>query len=161
MIEIRGAHFKDASGIAAIAFEIQVSHAQAYPSEFRPPQRKNVWLWTLRILFNSPTMFVVVAIDDQTDEVVGFVSGMYRRRASGFYKTRLEFLYVDHIAVRASHRRARVGTQLLARVREIAKELGVSRIALDTWGFNTSAHEFFRAEKFEIYRIYMWSELDH
>jgi len=42
---------------------------------------------------------------------------------------------------------------------QAARELGVSKIQLDSWNFNTKAHIFFEGLGFEKYNYRFWRDL--
>ena len=60
---------------------------------------------------------------------------------------------IDHVAVAPEARRQGHGRALLHAARDLARDLAVDEILLDTWEANTSAHAFFRAEGFSPRRM--------
>ena len=69
-------------------------------------------------------------------------------------------MYIHQIAVAPEQRRSGVGSRLVQRVEECASELRLQTLALDSWMFNTEAHEFFRKLGFTEYRLDMWKTID-
>jgi ribosomal protein S18 acetylase RimI-like enzyme len=60
---------------------------------------------------------------------------------------------IDHIAVAPEARRQGQGRALLQAARDLAVDLNVDEIMLDTWDANTDAHAFFRAAGFSPRRM--------
>ena len=51
------------------------------------------------------------------------------------------------------------GKALMERVISLGKELNMTRIQLDSWGFNTEAHAFFERMGFEKFNHRFWRNL--
>ena len=66
-----------------------------------------------------------------------------------------DFLDVDEFGVDEAHRREGVGAELMAFVRDWAKEQGFHRLELNMWEFNEGALAFYEALGFTTYRRYM------
>lgn len=79
------------------------------------------------------------------EEVVGYVSLELLRRPDQTFTRGRDRLYVHQLSVHPRHRRRGVGQTLMSRVEGLARELGVSEIALDTWSFNQDALQFFES----------------
>jgi PhnO protein len=71
----------------------------------------------------------------------------------------MRFVMIDQIGVRPEVRNQGVGTALIQRAEEFAKELGVKRIQLDSWEFNRKAHRFFERQGFRKFFFRFWRDL--
>jgi len=76
--------------------------------------------------------------------VAGFVSGEERTHWSGDQE-----LYVGELVVSTDHEGQGVGRALIDTVTDLARQLGLTTITLDTGAANTSARGFYRALGFE------------
>jgi ribosomal protein S18 acetylase RimI-like enzyme len=65
-------------------------------------------------------------------------------------------LHVEHISVRPAARGKGVGTALIKEAEILAKGLGVQKIQLDSWEFNTNAHSFFEGLGFQKFNFRFW-----
>jgi len=61
---------------------------------------------------------------------------LFERPESPFTYTN-RFLQIEHIAVYPNAQRRGVGAALMNQADKLARELGVSKIQLDSWDFNT------------------------
>ena len=68
----------------------------------------------------------------------------------------MRYLLVDQISVRLAEQGKGIGQALLDQAEVLAKELTVSRIQLDSWGFNTQARAFFEKMGFEKFNHRFW-----
>ena len=66
-----------------------------------------------------------------------------------------DFMDVDEFCVDKEHRRQGVASEMIAFIRNYAKEKGFHRIELNMWEFNQDALAFYEAVGFETYRRYM------
>ena len=69
------------------------------------------------------------------------------------------FLHIDQISVRPDAQGRGAGTALMDQVEKLAGELGVAKIQLDFWNFNTRAHTFFEGLRFEKFNYRFWRDL--
>ena len=69
------------------------------------------------------------------------------------------FLHIDQISVRPDAQGGGAGTALMDQIEKLARELGASKIQLDSWNFNTKAHAFFEALGFEKFNYRFWQNL--
>ncbi len=149
MMGLRRAMPDDATRLARLNAHVQGWHAAHYPEVFypHPDQTGLVAYFAARLADPDCTAFVT------GDPVVGYaICGLQTREASVFSPA-IRRLLVDHIAVASEARRLGHGRALLGAVRDLARELRVDEILLDTWEANHEAHAFFRAAGFGLRRM--------
>ncbi|MFE3756806.1 GNAT family N-acetyltransferase [Nocardia tengchongensis] len=143
-IEIRPARPPDIDVLAELGMTIHQLHVDGRPDVFREVDRS-----ALREFFQSQIrdgMHVLIASIEQ--EPVGYLLAEHRRRQADAFRHELSILYIHHLAVSPAARRKGIGTKLIDAAASTARELNASGLRLDSWQFNTAAHEFFRAHGF-------------
>lgn len=66
-----------------------------------------------------------------------------------------DYLDIDEFGVDEAIRRKGIATEMIAFIREYAKDQGFSRLELNMWEFNQDALAFYEAIGFTTYRRYM------
>ncbi|MFC9876310.1 GNAT family N-acetyltransferase [Nocardia salmonicida] len=124
--------------------EIQQLHAQERPDVFRAPN-----LSALQEFFESQFTLgkhALIAVGGQ--EPIGYLLAEHIQREGNAFKHESSILYVHHVSVAASARRRGVGRALIDAATNVAHTVGASLIRLDSWQFNSRAHQFFDAQGF-------------
>jgi|ERR1041385_215926 ribosomal protein S18 acetylase RimI-like enzyme len=156
MIIIRHATDADAPTLVSLNADVQAIHAAALPWRFKPPGA-----WTAadaQALLVRPNYFALIAEVDRAP--AGYVvAEVIRHPETGRHHAH-EMIYVHEISVREALRRRGVGRALLDAVTGRGKELGIDRVALDTWSFNEGALKFFRSYGLTPYNVRLWSKGD-
>lgn len=146
---VRKATLADAETLAALNAHVQGWHAAAYPDVFFPdpdPVALADWFRD-RLADASCTAFMI------GDPATGYALCQVQARDASIFSPAIRRLLVDHIAVSPLARRQGQGRALLAAARQLARDLALDEVLLDTWGANTDAHAFFRAEGFQSRRM--------
>ena len=102
---------------------------------------------------------VTIFIAEEDGQALGCMLCKLVERPENPFTRAMRYLLVDQISVRPATQGGGIGTALMAQAENLAKELGVSRIQLDSWGFNTGAHIFFKKVGFEIFNHRFWRYL--
>ncbi len=130
--------------LAELGMTIHQLHVDGRPDIFREVDRS-----ALQKFFESQIrdgMHVLIASIEQ--EPVGYLLAEHRRREADAFRRDLSILYIHHLAVSPIARRKGIGTRLIEAAAAVAREVNASGLRLDSWQFNTAAHEFFRAHGF-------------
>ena len=75
-----------------------------------------------------------------------------RRRA-------MDSVYIHQMSLKPEYQSQGYGKKLMEAVKDLAKEKGISTIALDVWSFNSQARSFYQKQGFVNYNERMWLEL--
>lgn len=87
------------------------------------------------------------------DKVVG-VCVAEKKHLGDDIETRIrDILFIEYIVVDENYRRCKIGTKLLEKIKDIAKEKNISSVELNVWGFNCSAIEFYENNNMKPKRI--------
>jgi ribosomal protein S18 acetylase RimI-like enzyme len=146
---LRRAGAEDAATLAALNTHVQSWHAAQYPDVFfaRPDPEGLVHWFADRLADPGCTAFVV------GEPPAGYALCSLQTREASVFSPAIRRLMVDHIGVAPEARRHGHGRRLLGAARDLARELGVDEILLDTWEANTEAQAFFRAAGFSPRRM--------
>jgi len=156
-MDIRLATPQDAEIISALNAEVQKVHADVLPHLFKPPSQETFPASLVRQVLADPTTYIFIAYSNGTP--VGYIYTQIIRRAETSLRYTWDRLYIHHISVNQAYQRHGVGQALLQTVVRLAKEHGISTIALDVWSLNTQARAFFAAQGFTVYNENMWLHL--
>lgn len=146
---IRRATPADAPTIARLNAHVQGWHAARYPEVFFPdpdPQALTDWFADR---LSDPACVAFLTGDPAT----GYALCQLQTREASIFSPAIRRLMIDHIAVAPEARRQGQGHALLKAAKDLARDLAVDEILLDTWEANTEAHAFFRAEGFTPRRM--------
>ena len=124
-------------------------HAAQYPDVFhaRPDPAGLVAYFAARLAEPECAAFLT------GDPALGYAICTLQTREASVFSPAIRRLMVDHIAVAPEARRQGHGRALLAAARDLARDLRVDEILLDTWEANHEAHAFFRAAGFGVRRM--------
>ena len=139
----------DAATLARLNAHVQGWHAAEYPETFFavPDPVGLVAYYEGRLAEPGCTAFLA------GDPAQGYVLCNLQAREASVFSPAIRRLLVEQIAVAPDARRRGVGRALMQAARDLARELRVDEIVLDTWEANHGAHGFFRAEGFEPCRM--------
>ncbi|MBN2004393.1 MAG: GNAT family N-acetyltransferase [Anaerolineae bacterium] len=157
-MEIRVAKIADVQTIADLNVEVQNLHAAALPHMFKAVSDGAFAVAFITEQIKTPANYFLIANVDGED--VGYVFARLVRRTGNEYMRPWSLVYIDQIAVKASHQRRGCGSALIQAVRDLADEFAIETIALDTWAFNEAAQAFFAKQGFTTYKMQMWAQVE-
>jgi GNAT superfamily N-acetyltransferase len=132
----------DAATLARLNAHVQSWHAQHYPEAFYPaPDSIALTAWFADRLSDPACTAYITG-----DPAQGYALCQLQTREASVFSPAIRRLLVDQIAVAPEARRQGHGRALLQAARQLARNLQVDEILLDTWEANHDAHAFFRAE---------------
>jgi shikimate dehydrogenase len=136
---------------------VQRIHRDQHPDRFRAPDdvKRDAFEFFDAILRKEENR-VLVAYKDK--EPVGYVWVTIDVIPENPFKNARKQMYIHQIIVHSDYRRQSIGTALFSEAENIAKLDGIKHFELDSWVFNTEAHEFFKRLGFETFNIRMWRD---
>jgi ribosomal protein S18 acetylase RimI-like enzyme len=139
---IREACIDDHAAIGRLYAEDDALHARGRPDMFQEPQEpRSISFLRERLVATDATMFVA-ALDGA---VVGFAFvKLGRPPRDAMHRPRL-FAYLEELVVSSDCRRRGIGTSLMHRVEEWARDRKVDQIELIVWEFNDEARKFYES----------------
>jgi GNAT superfamily N-acetyltransferase len=153
-MNIRQAVPEDSRDLSSLCMDVQSLHAAHHPDIFKMPAEADFAVTFFDEMLVDPTVSIFVA--EQEGIPYGYVLCRIVERPENTFTHAMRYLLVDQISVRPAAQGRKVGTELLKQVDLWAKELGLQKIQLDSWGFNRKAHEFFERTGFEKFMIRFW-----
>ncbi len=141
---IRRAAPSDAATLAHLNAHLQGWHAAHYPEAFFPAPDPVA----LTDYFSDRMSDAACTAFLAGEPATGYALCQLVTRATSIFSPGYRRLMIDHIAVAPEARRKGHGRALLDAARQLARDLEVEEILLDTWEANTDAHAFFRAAGF-------------
>lgn len=157
MLEVRLASVDDAETVSALNDEVHRIHAAALPHLFKPPSPESFPPSKVAEILSDPDNRIYLAHLDK--EPVGYLFCQVRRRPKSSATYDRDQVYIHHVSVNRTHQKRGVGTVLFEAAIQLAEELGIRRLGLDVWSFNTEAITFFEKQGFGTDRFIMSKEL--
>lgn len=146
---LRRATPKDAATLARLNAHVQSWHAVHYPEAFFPNPDPVALSGYFADRLSDPACTAFLTGDPAT----GYALCQLQTREPSIFSPGYRRLMIDHVAVAPEARRQGQGSALLQAARQLARDLQVDEIMLDTWEANSGAHAFFRANGFKPRRM--------
>ena len=156
-MHIRQADPADSFLLSSLCRDVQVLHVEQHPDIFKIPPGDDFAVSFFDEILADPTSRIFIA--EEKGRAIGYIfCKLFERTESAFtYANR--FLLIEQISVRPDAQRHGTGAALMNRVEELAREIGVSKIQLDSWDFNLNAHTFFERLGFKKFDFRFWRKL--
>lgn len=141
-IKVRQGGEGDEHMLANLNSFVQELHVANAPERFKPVETFAVAEWYGKMLKN-PDCRVWIAEADELP--AGYVLSVCYDRPENPFCFRRVYCEIDQISVSPEFRRKGVARALIERVLAEARAVGIRDIELNSWSFNTEAHDTFRA----------------
>ncbi len=149
---IRFAREDELERINALCKQVNDIHVAGKPDVFKPGFGKELQDH-IKDIWNDPEQEIVVA--DEEGVLCGFAVLHHINKPENPYMFERDFLDIDEFCVDENHRRKGVATELIAFIKDYAKEKGFRRLELNMWEFNKGALSLYESVGFETFRRYM------
>ncbi|MEO5887016.1 MAG: GNAT family N-acetyltransferase [Anaerolineales bacterium] len=146
-MNIRQAMPADSFLLSSLCMDVQQLHAKKHPGIFKMPQSADFAAAFFDEMLADPDITIYIA--EENAQACGYILCKLIERPETPFIYPNRFLHIDQISVRPNVQRHGAGTALMDQVERLARELGVLKIQLDSWDFNTKAHAFFEGLGFE------------
>ena len=156
-MNLRHAIPADSLLLSSLCMDVQRLHSEHHPEIFKMPQSEDFAVPFFDEMFADPTAGIFIAEED--GRAIGYIFCKLFERPEGPFTYANRFLQIEHISVRPEAQRHGVGAALMNRAEELARELSVTKIQLDSWDFNLEAHAFFERMGFEKFDFRFWRKL--
>lgn len=143
--------------LSSLCVDVQRLHAENHPEIFKLPQSDDFATSFFDEMLSDPMTSIFIAENDGGP--LGYILCKLIERLENPFTFAMRYLLVDQVSVRPAEQGKGVGAALLKQAEVLAGELNVSRIQLDSWGFNTEAHGFFERMGFEKFNYRFWRPL--
>ena len=149
---IRTAREEELDRVNELRRQVNDLHVAGKPEIFKPGFCDELRDY-VRVIFDDPNKTILVAELDGA--VCGFAVLNHIVRPENPFMYERDFLDVDELCVDGAFRRRGVAAALIGRIRDYAREQGISRVELNMWEFNREALAFYETAGFRTYRRYM------
>jgi ribosomal protein S18 acetylase RimI-like enzyme len=156
-MKIRKAIGTDSLLLSSLCVDVQRLHAENHPEIFKLPQSDDFATSFFDELLADSTARSYIAEEEQ--QAIGYIFCKLFERPEGAFTYANRFLQIEHISVRPDAKQQGVGAALLKQVEKLARKLGVTKIQLNSWDFNTSAYTFFERHGFTKIEHRFWRYL--
>ena len=156
-MEIRLAMIADVESISALNVDVQNVHAEALPHIFKHVSDPGFAVPYVTEQLSDPNNYFFIASIDGED--VGYIFAHVTRRPDSAYMHPWNFVYINQISVKPAYQGQGCGAALIQAVGDLAREQGITTVAIDTWFFNAKAQAFFAREGFTMFNERMWMEV--
>lgn len=156
-MKIRKATTADNLSLSALCVDVQRLHAENYPNLFKNPENDSFAGTFFAERLAEPAVTIYIA--EESAQAVGYIFCKLVERPETAFTHAERLLNIEHISVRPGIQRRGIGAALLKRAEELAQEIGVTKIQLGSWGFNTQAHAFFERHGFAKVEHRFWKSL--
>jgi len=156
-MNIRQATPEDSFLLSSLCIDVQRLHAEHHPCIFKTSQSADFAAAFFDEMLADPATTIYIAEEDA--QALGYIFCNLIERPETPFTYPNRFLHIDQISVRPDAQGRGAGTALMDQVEKLARELGVSKIQLDSWDFNTKAHAFFEGLGFEKFNYRFWRDL--
>ena len=146
-MNIRRAVPNDSHSLSSLCRDVQSLHAAHHPDIFKSWPTDDFAATFFDEMLLDPTVSIFIAEED--GKPYGYVLCRVVDRPESVFTYAMRYLLVDQISVRPTVHGQGIGAALMNQVELLARELGLHRIQLDSWGFNRKAHEFFERAGFQ------------
>ena len=152
MTEVRRARENELERVNELRMQVNALHVAGKPEVFKPgfPDELRNYIYAIH---KDPEQFIAVAEKDGT--ICGFAVLHHINRPENPFMKERDFLDIDEFCVDEAFRRQGIASEMIAFIREFAKEKGFHRIELNMWEFNQDALAFYEAAGFQTFRRYM------
>ncbi len=131
--------------MVGLAVSVQQLHADARPDIFQEPDAAALRGFFAQQLGGESPLFVAVC----DGRPAGYLLAECRVREADAFKRACALVYVHQLAVDPSMQSRGVGCRLMRAAVDLANTVGATVVRLDSWSFNTSAHDFFGRQGFQ------------
>ena len=152
MVVVRRARENELERVNELRMQVNALHVAGKPEVFKPgfPEKLRNYIYEIH---KDPEQFIAVAEKDGT--ICGFAVLHHINRPENPFMKERDFLDIDEFCVDEAFRRQGIASEMIAFIREFAKEKGFHRIELNMWEFNQDALAFYEAAGFQTFRRYM------
>jgi GNAT superfamily N-acetyltransferase len=142
MISVRLADRSDAELLAKLNRFVQELHFTHVAQRFKPVETGTVTEW-FRSMMENPAARAWIAEAEGT--AIGYVLTVTYDRPETPFCFRRVYCEIDQISVSPEFRKMGVARALVERVLAETRSIGIQDIELNSWSFNTKAHDAFGA----------------
>jgi ribosomal protein S18 acetylase RimI-like enzyme len=156
-IKLREGTLEDSDDFIELFNLVEALHRENKPNIFKTPPDDFALSFFKEILADVNAKIFVAELDSK---VIGYVYVLIRAAPNNPILKPNRFLHIEQLAVSPKARRAKVGSQLMKRAENFAKDNKISEIKLNVWKFNVGAEKFYEEIGYEPERTFFSKKID-
>ena len=141
-MHIRKAKIEDVDKIEELLHDVLKLHHDLRPDLFKDSGSKYNKEELIKLLDDDNYNIFVATIDNI---VVGYIFTIIKITSSNNLN-KIKTLYIDDLCVNSNYQNQHIGTKLLEKATDFAKEIGCYNITLNVWENNQKAIDFYKNE---------------
>ncbi|MBS4196607.1 GNAT family N-acetyltransferase [Lederbergia citri] len=145
---------KDYELIAKLNKSVHDLHVELYPNYFKEYDFNKVRSFFEGIIQKDNQLFLLLKSED---EALGYAWVEIRKYPENVFKKGYKSVYVHQLNVLRTNQG--LGSVLMDKIYEIAKEQKIKLVELDYWANNQAAERFYQKQGFTKYREILYKEL--
>jgi ribosomal protein S18 acetylase RimI-like enzyme len=142
--------------IAKLNKPVHDLHFSLYPKYFNEYYYEEIKDAFKKLMTNEKFIFLLLEDDDVE---IGYCWIELRDYPANAFKKGYKSLYVHQLSIVEANRNKGYGSKLMDYITQLAQEASMEMIELDYWVENTSAKEFYKKHKFNIYREFVYKQI--
>jgi ribosomal protein S18 acetylase RimI-like enzyme len=151
-MQIRKASRGDLETLSRLNVHVQQLHAEAHPDLFKMPTGDDFAVSFFTSLIDDSNIFIYLA---EEAAPIGYIVLRVMRRSENAFMHPWHFVYIDQICVEPDYQGKGIGKALIEEAEKLAVLMDLDFVGLDSWDFNTEAHEFFYTQGYETFNLRM------
>ncbi|MES2780778.1 MAG: GNAT family N-acetyltransferase [Bacteroidota bacterium] len=148
---------KDYALIQPLLEGVQNFHAELFPGVYKPFSNDDIRTEMQRYLSDPQCRIFVAQLNGDT---IGYIMVLIKEIQENAFHYSYRIMHIDQISVSKIHQKTGVGSMLMDKVEELAKELSIARLELDHLHINTKAATFFRSKTYMPYKEKLFKTLN-
>ena len=154
-MKIEKAKNENVNDIVVLNSFVQEKHREHHPDHFKSSDLVSCEASNFfERLIKTENNYIFIAYKE--DNPVGYIWFTIDNITENPFKTGRKQIYIHQIVVHKQYRQQAIGRSLFEKAEMTAKQNNIDHYELDTWAFNSEAHEFFKKLGFETFNIRMW-----
>ncbi|MCJ8008725.1 GNAT family N-acetyltransferase [Lederbergia wuyishanensis] len=145
---------KDYELIATLNKTVHELHVQLYPEYFKEYHFENVKSFFEGLIQKDNQLFLIIK---REDEALGYAWIELKDYPENVFKKGYKSVYVHQLNVLRPNQG--LGSLLMDKIYEIAKEQKIKLVELDYWADNHAAERFYHKQGFTKYREFLYRDL--
>ncbi|MCR8630494.1 GNAT family N-acetyltransferase [Paenibacillus radicis (ex Xue et al. 2023)] len=147
---------KDFEAIAHLNKTVQDVHAELYPDHFKEYNYETIKEFFKSIIDRPNYIFLILENDQQN---IGYAWIEIKEYAENPFKKAYKSINILQLSINSSEQNKGYGSQLMAKINEIAELNKIGKIELDYWHNNGAAKDFYRKHGYKTYREFVFKDL--
>ncbi|TLS52214.1 GNAT family N-acetyltransferase [Paenibacillus antri] len=143
--------------IARLNKDVHDIHVLLYPEYFKKYEYESISGFFKKIVNNPNYDFLVIKGEL---EYFGYAWIEEKEIAESVFMKAHKFIFVHQLSTQNDYRHQGLGSQLMNKIEDIARERGIQKIQLDYWSNNVMAREFYEKKGYSVYREFIYKNLE-